>query len=97
MNEDSRTYFKLSQDVNEDATVKHGLTVDGRDEVLDLLEGQGSDLLHNLTGKMIINSLNSFLFSSKQGFGSGSACFCPARIRINLRIRIRAKGKEMNE
>ena len=65
MNEDSRTYFKLSQDVNEDATVKHGLTVDGRDEVLDLLEGQGSDLLHNLTGKMIINSLNSFLFSSK--------------------------------
>lgn len=42
--------FKLSHDVNEDATVQHGLTVGGRDDVLDTLDGQGSDLLHNLGG-----------------------------------------------
>ena len=41
--------FKLSHDVNEDATVQHGLTVDGHDVALDRI-GQGSDLLHNLGG-----------------------------------------------
>ena len=38
----------MSEDVNEDAAVEHGLAVDGGDEVGDLLERQRRNLLHYL-------------------------------------------------
>ena len=42
------TNLELSQHVNENASVKHGLDVHGGDEVLDLLECEASELLHDL-------------------------------------------------
>ena len=41
-------YLQLSQDIDEDSSVKHWLAVDGGDDVLDLLEGEASQLLHDL-------------------------------------------------
>ena len=38
----------MTQHVDQDAPVKHGLAVRGGDEVLYLLEGEASELLHDL-------------------------------------------------
>lgn len=40
--------LKLSEHIDKDASIEHGVTVYGRDEVLDLLEGEGGNLLHDL-------------------------------------------------
>ena len=45
-------HLELPQHVDQDAAVEHGLTVDGRDEVGDLLEGQRLKLLHDLGGAL---------------------------------------------
>ena len=42
------TNLELPQHVNENASVKHGLDVHSGDEVLDLLECEASELLHDL-------------------------------------------------
>ena len=41
-------YLQLSEDIDKNPSVKHRLTVHGGDEVLDLLEGEASELLHDL-------------------------------------------------
>ena len=50
-------YLQLSQDVDEDSSVKHWLAVHGGDDVLDLLEGEASQLLHNLGGPLHLLAL----------------------------------------
>lgn len=42
------THLELAEHIDEDAAVEHGLAVHGRDEVRDLLEGQATQLLHDL-------------------------------------------------
>ena len=50
-------YLKLTEDVDEDAAVKHRLAVDRGDEVGDLLEGEGLDLFHDLDGALHLQTL----------------------------------------
>jgi len=49
--------LQLSQDVDEDSSVKHWLAVHGGDDVLDLLEGEASQLLHDLGGPLHLLAL----------------------------------------
>ena len=50
-------YLQLSQDIDEDPSVKHWLAVHGGDDVLDLLEGEASELLHYLGGALHLLTL----------------------------------------
>ena len=50
-------YLQLSQDIDEDPSVKHWLAVHGGDDVLDLLEGEASQLLHDLGGPLHLLAL----------------------------------------
>ena len=50
-------YLQLSQDIDEDSSVKHWLAVDGGDDVLDLLEGETSQFLHDLGGPLHLLAL----------------------------------------
>ena len=50
-------YLQLSQDIDEDSSVKHWLAVHGGDDVLDLLEGEASQLLHDLGGPLHLLAL----------------------------------------
>ena len=45
-------YLQLSQDIDEDSPVKHWLAVYSGDDVLNLLEGETSELLHDLGGSL---------------------------------------------
>ena len=45
-------YLQLTEDIDKNPSVKHRLTVHGGDEVLDLLEGETSELLHDLGGPL---------------------------------------------
>ena len=45
-------YLQLSQDIDEDSPVKHWLAVYSGDDVLNLLEGETSELLHDLGGPL---------------------------------------------
>ena len=47
----------MSQDVDQDASVKHWLAVDSGNDVLDLLEGETSQLLHDLDGTLHLLAL----------------------------------------
>ena len=53
----SRVYLELSQDIDEDPSVKHWLAVNGGNDVLDLLEGETSELLHDLGGPLHLLAL----------------------------------------
>ena len=50
-------YLQLSEDIDKNPSVKHRLTVHGGDEVLDLLEGETSELLHDLGGSLHLLAL----------------------------------------
>ena len=49
--------LELPEDVDEDAAVLHGLAVDRRDEVGDLLERQRRELLHYLGRALHIRNI----------------------------------------
>jgi len=49
--------LQLSQDIDEDSSIKHWLAVHGGDDVLDLLEGEASQLLHDLGGPLHLLAL----------------------------------------
>ena len=50
-------YLQLSQDIDEDSPVKHWLAVYSGDDVLNLLEGETSELLHDLGGPLHLLTL----------------------------------------
>jgi len=49
--------LELTQDVDEYSAVESGLAVDGGDDVGDLLEGQRTDLLHDLASTLHLLTL----------------------------------------
>ena len=53
----SGVYLELSQDIDEDSSVKHWLAVNGGNDVLDLLECETSQLLHDLGGPLHLLTL----------------------------------------
>ncbi len=62
-------YLELAKNVDENAPVKHGLAIHGRDEVSNLLEAEARDLLHDLQcAQRFFSDV-----TSDQGRGSGSA------------------------
>ena len=50
-------YLQLSQDVDEDPSVEHWLAVHSGDDVLNLLKGEASQLLHDLGGPLHLLAL----------------------------------------
>ena len=50
-------YLQLSQDVDEDSSVEHWLAVHSGDDVLNLLKGEASQLLHDLGGPLHLLAL----------------------------------------
>ena len=53
----SSVYLQLSQDIDQDSSVKHWLAVNGGNDVLDLLECETSQLLHDLGGPLHLLTL----------------------------------------
>ena len=51
------TYLQLSQDIDKNPPVKHRLAIHSGDQVLDLLEGEASQLLHDLGGPLHLLAL----------------------------------------
>ena len=50
-------YLQLSQDIDEDSSVEHWLAVHSGDDVLNLLKGEASQLLHDLGGPLHLLAL----------------------------------------
>ena len=51
------TSLQLSQDIDKNPPVKHRLAIHSGDQVLDLLEGEASELLHYLGGALHLLTL----------------------------------------
>ena len=53
----SDCYLQLTQNIDQDSSIKHGLTVHCSDQVLYLLESEASQLLHDLGGALHLLTL----------------------------------------